>query len=448
MEGGHCNSEAQERGTHQVSERRTQLARDTTAPEATALSQRIAQARQRLRTAQVSLLESLEQVSPSSSPAGFIRPTRNGASSSALSSGPGSPARGADPTVLAAAEAAAGAVAAAMAGAAGSSCAAAGSGCAAAVAANGGGPDSPGRPQRAVDVASVRAALLQEVDEMEAGDEGWSDEDGSSGSDSDDEREEGDSGRGRAASGEGDDPADGASAAVRDAENGAPRSEDGTPSGGKRRDPDLDAGKEVASGPGRAMGLPPPRELFNFDALYGGGGGKGDESNALPPPPRMRTGYPMLHPPPVHLQDEPALPEPLRPNPRLEELVASLMAADAERIQNPSLSLSRVSYDAFDPLELSSNFFVRDDCLHSILPAIDAPLGEVAPLIGAPAVALASSSAPDADDAPPKPMPSTGLPAAAAAAAAAANSPRRRVAAPQNRDMLVFESRFESGTRI
>ena len=70
----------------------------------------------------------------------------------------------------------------------------------------------------------------------------------------------------------------------------------------------------------------------------------------------------VLHPPPVHVQDEPPLPEPLRPNPKLEELVASLMAADAERLQNPSLALSRVAYDAFDAIDLASNMFVREDC--------------------------------------------------------------------------------------
>ena len=96
----------------------------------------------------------------------------------------------------------------------------------------------------------------------------------------------------------------------------------------------------------------------------------------------------MLHPPPIHLDDEPAEPEPLRPNPKLEELVASLMAMDAERLQSPSLSLSRVAYDAFDPLDFATNVFVRDDCLNQVLPAIDAPLGEPgAPLMGAPAAA-------------------------------------------------------------
>ena len=127
-------------------------------------------------------------------------------------------------------------------------------------------------------------------------------------------------------------------------------------------------GKAVT--PGKTLGpLPPPRELFNFGSANG-------SSDAMPLPPRMRTGYAMLYPPPVHRADEPPEPEPLVRNKKLDELVASLMAADAERLQNPALSRNRVAYDVFDPIDLKTNMFVRDDCLNQVLPAIDAPLGE------------------------------------------------------------------------
>ena len=119
-----------------------------------------------------------------------------------------------------------------------------------------------------------------------------------------------------------------------------------------------DEGATVSGG--RASGLPPPRELYNFSAAVN------DDPLADPPPPRMRTGYAMLHPPPILLVDEPPTPEPLVPNKKLEELVASLMAADAERLQNPLLSLNRVAYDAFDPIDMKTNLFVRDDCLNEV----------------------------------------------------------------------------------
>jgi hypothetical protein len=238
-------------------------------------------------------------------------------------------------------------------------------------------------------------------------------------------------------------------------------------------------------------GLPPPRELFNFAAAVPGS----DNPSAEPLPPRMRTGYAMLHPPPVHIADEPPLPEPLRPNPKLEELVASLMALDAERLQNPLLSMNRVAYDAFDPIDLATNLFVREDCLNTVLPAIDAPLGEAGavPLMGAPAAAPASAAAGSDPDPSPRAKAGAGAGeihhhhatrAAAAAAAAAtgtgtgtstgtgggpsgdmssnlprgdptanstapsAESSRRslpRGPVPLNHDTLVFESRFESG---
>ena len=38
--------------------------------------------------------------------------------------------------------------------------------------------------------------------------------------------------------------------------------------------------------------------------------------------------------------------------------------------------MGRVAYDAFDPIDLSTNMFVRADCLNTVLAAIDAPLGE------------------------------------------------------------------------
>lgn len=236
-------------------------------------------------------------------------------------------------------------------------------------------------------------------------------------------------------------------------------------------------------------GLPPPRELFNFAAVTPGG----DDPYADPPPPRMRTGYAMLHPPPVHLADEPPLPEPLRPNPKLDELVASLMAMDADRLQNPSLSMNRVAYDAFDPIDLETNLFVRDDCLNIILPAIDAPLGEggSVPVMGGAASASATVAAGSAGKQEGAGLVTTGsgesgaqtthhhhaTRAASAAAAAVGGSlgsgdsgrdssrggsssrnmadakllsgapPQRqpRLTAPLNQDSLVFESRFESG---
>ena len=136
-----------------------------------------------------------------------------------------------------------------------------------------------------------------------------------------------------------------------------------------------------------AAGLPPPRELFN---PYANAPTESDP-HADPPPPRMRTGYPMLHPPPVHIQDEPPLPEPLRPNEHLMELVEACMQQDAERLSNPALSLSRVAYDAFDPIDLNNNLFVREDCLNTVLPAVDDPLGEAAPPMGAPVAAPAAA---------------------------------------------------------
>lgn len=68
--------------------------------------------------------------------------------------------------------------------------------------------------------------------------------------------------------------------------------------------------------------LPPPRELFHFKQGVG---------EKLTEPPRVRVGYEMLYPPPRHICDEPPQPQPLRPNPNVEALVASLMALDAER---------------------------------------------------------------------------------------------------------------------
>ena len=89
--------------------------------------------------------------------------------------------------------------------------------------------------------------------------------------------------------------------------------------------------------------LPPPRELFNF---------REDLEARLARPPNMRVGHQMLYPPPRHIASEPAEPQPLVPNPKMEALVASLLQADAERLQNPSLSLNRVVFDVFQPVQL------------------------------------------------------------------------------------------------
>ena len=190
--------------------------------------------------------------------------------------------------------------------------------------------------------------------------------------------------------------------------------------------------------------LPPPRELFNFAAE------RAAESSE-PPPPRMRTGYAMLHPPPIHLSDEPPAPEPLMRNKKLDELVSSLMAADAERLQNPMLSLNRVAYDAFDPIDMKTNLFVREDCLHTLLPAIDAPLGEAPPMTASHTSAAAMETATGCSSGASASGPSAAVvsPRSAASGAAAGSAIKRpppaRLAAPPSRDCLAFESRFESG---
>ncbi len=237
--------------------------------------------------------------------------------------------------------------------------------------------------------------------------------------------------------------------------------------------PDQPEKETVTAAPARLPStLPPPRELYNFAAArqmtIGGADGS---STTEPAPPRMRTGYAMLYPPPVHLVDEPQAPEPLVRNKKLDELVASLMAADAERLQNPMLSLNRVAYDAFDPIDLKSNLFVRDDCLNQVLPAIDAPLGEAPPMPNAQTMAAAtetaaapaggsSSGGGSSGSGGNYQQPSgtggpggsgSGSPRSAAAAAQqpplppSKRPPAARLAAPPSRDCLAFESRFESG---
>ena len=437
---------------------------------ALALQARIQAARQRLRTAQVSLLESLEQVSPSSSPSYSPNPIRQASATethidSPLSSKSDPPA--APPAIVAVAGSGCMAATAAVSGLAASAAACGGfcggsgggspcgskpattAGPGAAPAAHAELADASNRARgAAVDAAAVRKALLQHAAAMEDGDEGWSDDVGSSSSGSDDEAD-GEADGGGEAEGE------------RAAEGGASETGEAAAEGKAGTDPDV-VPKSIAEvvGVARAAGLlPPPRELFNFGAHYGQAGGTAGESTDSPsagaPPPRMRTGYPVLHPPPVHIADEPPLPEPLRPNPKLEELVASLMAADAERLANPSLALSRVAYDAFDPIDLASNVFVRDDCLNTLLPAIDAPLGEgAAPLMGAPAAAPAagadldeaSAVAKAAHGATAKP-PSVGFDKGSLVGVSPPKSAVSRgvVRSPRHRDMLVFESRFESG---
>ena len=202
-------------------------------------------------------------------------------------------------------------------------------------------------------------------------------------------------------------------------------------------------GKAVT--PGKTLGpLPPPRELFNFGSANG-------SSDAMPLPPRMRTGYAMLYPPPVHRADEPPEPEPLMRNKKLDELVASLMAADAERLQNPALSRNRVAYDVFDPIDLKTNMFVRDDCLNQVLPAIDAPLGEaglqaMANETAATPTSGSMGSQPDSGGAGGASSSGRASPRLASSSSSAQKKPPAvRLAAPPSRDCLQFESRFESG---
>ena len=154
-----------------------------------------------------------------------------------------------------------------------------------------------------------------------------------------------------------------------------------------------------AAEPEKPRVLPPPRELFEVDT-----------PDPLLQPPKTGNGNPMLYPPPRHVTAEPAEPQPLQPNASLHMLAAQLMAADAERLQNPALSLNRVVYDSNEPLDMATNPFVTAESLHSVHPPL-----------------------------------SKRKEAAAAAAAAAANNNGGAAGEPSAAAALRFESRFESG---
>ena len=114
-----------------------------------------------------------------------------------------------------------------------------------------------------------------------------------------------------------------------------------------------------AAEPEKPRVLPPPRELFEVDT-----------PDPLLQPPKTGNGNPMLYPPPRHVTAEPAEPQPLQPNASLHMLAAQLMAADAERLQNPALSLNRVVYDSNEPLDMATNPFVTAESLHSVHPPL------------------------------------------------------------------------------
>ena len=269
-----------------------------------ALQQRIQAARQRLRTAQVSLLESLEQVSPTSSPGYSPNKQRQlGAPASplvaAVISSDASAAHIGSP-VAGSGCAAAAAVAAVT---------AAGSSVASQPAGEDGATGIPrGQPARVpVDVTSVRASLLHEVQE-DGDDEAWSEEEGSSSSSSDEEERDEQEARESAAAAAADE-------AVGGGGGGGGDDDDDDALGKTGEDPDVAAKMEATGGIGGGVsrtasgsGLPPPRELFNF----GGPGDAGDADDAWAgaPPPRMRTGYPMLHPPPGASYRYPPVPLP------------------------------------------------------------------------------------------------------------------------------------------
>ena len=298
--------------------------------EAAALQARIQAARQRLRTAQVSLLESLEQVSPGASPA------RAGLSSAAnrpspQTATPKTHASAGSPIATSVEAATAAAVAAAM-------------------------PtlSMPSRAQRERPAsgytreAGTVKAVCNGLHPTDGDDErsDCSDEASSDGSDSDGDEgvdETAAAGSGTAKAAEQSEP--GAEDAADDDDDAAqpvppaesPSLNIGADRADARAKPEEGASQRGGGTPSHS--LPPPRELYNFSM----GAAASDDPLAEPPPPRMRTGYPMLHPPPVHLADHPAQPELLKPNPKLDQLVASLLSADAERLQNPALSLNRVA---------------------------------------------------------------------------------------------------------
>ena len=98
-------------------------------------------------------------------------------------------------------------------------------------------------------------------------------------------------------------------------------------------DGDRDSARDMLAEPPapaapRVRELAPPRELFTF---------KTEEPDPLLVPPKVGKDHSILYPPPRHIDVDPPEPEPLRVNADIHALVAQCMAADAERLQNPSL---------------------------------------------------------------------------------------------------------------